>query len=45
MIADKTSKNILSKYDDFVDICFLDLVIKFLKHIRNNNYIINLLDN
>lgn len=39
----KAFNSVLSKYTNFVDIFFKNLIAKYLKYIRINNYTINLI--
>ena len=43
MKADKTLTSIPSKYADFADFFFKDLMAKLLEHITINDYVINLI--
>lgn len=42
--VNKTFTAIFSKYVNFVDIFSLDLIVKFSKYIKINDYTINLID-
>ena len=42
--VDKAPIKVFSKYADFTDVFSLKLAIKLLKHMKINNYIIELVD-
>lgn len=44
-IFDKIFKVFLSKYKYFINLFFTNFLVKFLKFIQMNNYLINLVNN